>query len=133
MNEAAGTRDGRSKLLRPLIVIVEDDAALLRALRFSLLIEGYRVAVRESGEALLGRRLPRTNACLVLDHRLPGVSGLAALDLLRRREVTLPAILITSQPARALRRLAAALGATIVEKPLLADALSDAIEIALAS
>lgn len=117
---------------RPLIVVVDDDAAVCGALKFSLELEGFQVDVCASGEALLARELPGDHACLVLDQRLPGMSGLNALDQLRRRNVALPALLITSHPQAALRRAAEHAGVPIVEKPLLGDTLVRSIRAALA-
>jgi FixJ family two-component response regulator len=59
----------------------------------------------------------------VLDERLPGVSGLAALARLRARGVGLPAVLITTHPLPILREAARAAGVEILEKPLLGDGL----------
>jgi FixJ family two-component response regulator len=67
----------------------------------------------------------------VLDERLSGMSGLQALAALRKRAVTLPAILITSHPQPQLRNAAKAASVPIVEKPLIGDALLTAIRIAL--
>lgn len=112
---------------RPLVVIADDDAALCAALEFSLEAEGYAVETCGSGEALLLKDLPLARACLVIDERLPGVTGLDALAQLRRRGVRLPAFVITSNPGPVTRANADALGAPIVEKPLLGDALLDRI------
>jgi FixJ family two-component response regulator len=115
----------------PLVVVVDDDAALRHALTFSLELEGFQVEGCDSGEALLARALPDRDTCLVIDERLPGVSGLQALRKLRARAVALPAVLITSNPKAALRQAAAAAGVPIVEKPLLGDALLGSIRAAL--
>jgi FixJ family two-component response regulator len=116
---------------RPLVILVDDDEALRSALKFSLELDGYDVATCSSGEDLLDQHLPGGHACLVIDERLPGIAGLDALAQLRRRNVHLPALLITSTPRPALRRKAAAAGVPIVEKPLLCDALSASIREAL--
>ena len=113
--------------IRPLVLLVEDDVSLRGALAFSLQIEGYRVEICESGEALLMRPPPVRPACLVVDQRLAGISGLDALAVLRGRRVNLPAILITTQPTAALRRRAVVIGVRIVEKPLLDAELFAAI------
>ncbi|WP_083770973.1 response regulator [Phenylobacterium zucineum] len=118
--------------LPPLIVIVDDDPGLAGGLKFSLEAEGYRVETLETGEALLLRDLPEADCCLVVDERLPGISGLNALAQLRRRGVDLPALLITSNPSPVLRDAAAAAGTPIIEKPLLGDALLQPIADALA-
>ena len=106
----------------PTVVLVDDDVALLQALRFSLEIDGYQVATCETGEQLMQMTLP-AEACLVIDFRLSGLSGLDVLDDLRRRGVALPAILITSYASPSLHARARRAQATVVEKPLLGDAL----------
>ena len=118
---------------QPTVIIVDDDAELLRALRFSLELDGMAVATHLSGESLVPANLPRDNGCLVLDYRLPSVDGLEVLEGLRRSDVTLPAILITSHASPAVRDRARAAGAVLVEKPLLGDALVSAIRDALAA
>ncbi|MDP2229103.1 MAG: response regulator [Moraxellaceae bacterium] len=107
----------------PTVVLLDDDAALCRALTFSLEIEGYRVKSCASGEELMIQDLPRDGACLVLDYRLAGMSGLDVLQALRERGVRLPAVLITSNPTPGVRADAARLQAQVVEKPLLGDLL----------
>lgn len=107
----------------PLVVIVDDDAAVRSALSITIDLDGYRVATCASGEALLQMDLPADGACLVIDERLPGLSGLHALGELRQRGCSLPAALITSHPSRQLRWTAARAGAPVLEKPLLGDGL----------
>lgn len=115
----------------PKVVIVEDDAAVRAALAFTLELEGFGVECCGSGEALLLQALPSTGACLLIDERLPGMSGLDALQMLRDRKVTLPAILMTSHPDRALRSAALTAGVPILEKPLFGDAMILAIRAAI--
>lgn len=115
----------------PLVVIVDDDAAVRAALEFTLELEGFDVVSCSSGEALLLRDLPTRHACLLIDERLPGITGLDALHQLRDRHVTLPAILMTSHPSASVRAAAKAAGVPILEKPLLGDALTVAIRQAL--
>jgi two-component system, LuxR family, response regulator FixJ len=114
--------------VRPLILLVEDDAALGRALKFSLEVDGYRVELMDRAEALLGRAFPAGRVCVVTDLNLPGLSGIEALEELRRRGVTAPAILVTTQPGPVLLRRAADANATPLEKPILDDRLKTAIE-----
>lgn len=113
------------------IVLVDDDAALRQALKFSLEIEGFDVDVCETGEDLMAHVLPGKDACLVLDYKLGGITGLDALEKLRARGVNLPAILITSNPTVSTRSRAQRAGAAIVEKPLLGDLLIAKIRSAL--
>ncbi len=105
------------------VILLDDDDALRQALTFSLEIEGYRVEACRSGEQLVSRDLPARGACLLIDERLERLGGLDALEQLRRRGVTLPAILITSYADRQVRARARLFRAAVVEKPLLGDAL----------
>ncbi|MBW8816015.1 MAG: response regulator [Caulobacterales bacterium] len=115
----------------PTVFVIDDDAAVRRALAFALELEGFEVETFESGEALLLRDTPRLPGCLVLDERLPGISGLETLRQLRERQVDLPAILMTSHPNLTMRAAAAAARAPILEKPLLGETLARAIREAL--
>ncbi|HEX5263501.1 MAG TPA: response regulator [Phenylobacterium sp.] len=115
----------------PTVLVVDDDAAVRTALEFTLELEGFDVVTCESGEALLLRDLPARNACLVIGERLPGISGMETLQRLRARQVTLPAILVSSHPKAAFRAAAEAAGAPILEKPLIGDALMTSIHDAL--
>lgn len=107
----------------PRVLLVDDDAALRAALQFALQLEGLSVETFASAEDLLEQADVTGVGCLVLDQNLPGMSGLELLAVLRRGKVTVPALLITTHPAAALRREAKAADVEIVEKPLLSDAL----------
>lgn len=111
---------------RKTIRIVDDDAAVLGSLRFSLEIEGYDVEAFSSADEFLAA-MPKAGACLLIDQNLPGMTGLDLLDEIRRRGGSSPAVLITSRASAAILRRAAAAGALIVEKPLLGNTLIDAI------
>lgn len=113
------------------ILIVDDDPAVRAALQFSLELEGYGVDVYPTGEALLAASLPTDHACLLIDERLPGISGMETLCRLRQRGVALPAIFITSHPNPHFRSQAAMAGAPILEKPLIGDGLAASIRGAL--
>ena len=109
------------------VFVVDDDEAVLNSLRFALEIEGFEVRLFHSGGELLRQATFPKSGCLVLDYKLPEGDGLQALAVLRRRGVSLPAILITSHPSEGIRGRAAAAGVVIVEKPLLGNALIEAI------
>jgi two-component system, LuxR family, response regulator FixJ len=113
------------------VVVIDNDSAVLGALKFALEIEGFAVVPYRSGAAVLAEREFPTLGCLVIDFKLPDVDGLSLLASLRDRAVKLPALLTTSNPSQPLRNRAAAAGVAIVEKPLLGNALVDAIQLAL--
>jgi FixJ family two-component response regulator len=115
----------------PVLLVVEDDVAVLNSLKFCLEIEGFEVKLYANGEELLnGPDLPRFG-CLVLDYHLPDMTGLELLAKIRSRGVDLPAIMITSHPGLPLHRNAAAAGVAIVDKPLLGNRLTETIRGAL--
>jgi FixJ family two-component response regulator len=120
-------------LLPYLIAVVDDDRSVRDALKFALELEGYTVETFDSAESLLAEAFPQRMDCLVIDQRLPGLNGLDLLGALRKRAVDAPAILMTSHPDANLRRNAAAARAPIVEKPLISQALTSAINQALQS
>jgi FixJ family two-component response regulator len=114
-----------------IVLAVVDDPALRAALQFALEVEGFRVDTFASGEELLARNpLPR-QACLLLDHVTPRVDGFEIAAALRRRGVDFPAILMTADAGGGLRRRAIADGLTVVEKPLLGNAVAEAIWVVL--
>lgn len=126
------TADSASNPARPCVILVDDDPAVTHAIQFSFDLEGLDVRSFRDGESLLAAGdLPQTG-CLILDHNLPGMDGLALLDRLRAAGIRLPAILITTNPRTALRNRAAAAGVPIIEKPLLTDALLTTVRKALA-
>src|SRR3989442_7927629 len=78
------------------VCIVDDDASLRRSLRNLLMSVGFRVETFQSAELFL-ESVPRENpGCVVLDLRMPGMSG---LDLLRQLAATgsrIPVIILTA-------------------------------------
>jgi two-component system response regulator FixJ len=115
------------------VLIVDDDPAVRSSLQFCLEIEGFLVRTYSSGSDLLNDQNVPQSGCLVIDYRLPSMNGLDLLSELRRRKVMLPAILVTSHPSMFVRAQIAAAGATLIEKPLLNEALFDGIRAAMRS
>lgn len=116
---------------QPAVVVLDDDAALLSSLEFALEMEGYSIKAYHSTEDLLAEVDPPNTGCLILDYNLPGTNGLDVLQTLRAMGVAAPAIIITTEPGATLRRRSEAQGVAIVEKPLLGNALLDAIRVHL--
>jgi FixJ family two-component response regulator len=115
------------------VVVVDDDAAVRAALKFVLEVEGFNVQLYDGSQAVLtAANLPK-RGCLVIDYRMPTIDGIELVAELRRRNVTLPAILISARVTRALRDLAGRAGLTcVLEKPLTDAALVESIRGALA-
>ncbi|MBL8545958.1 MAG: response regulator [Hyphomonadaceae bacterium] len=109
------------------LVLVDDDPHVLNALRFSFETEGYEVRTFARGEDLLEDPPTDPGTCLVIDERLPGLSGLDTVARLRARGISMPAVLITTHPTESMVRRAATAGIGIVEKPLIGDALATTV------
>ena len=120
-----------SSAARPLLLIVDDDAAVLRALAFMAETRGYEVISCATGAEALAE-LDRPVSCLILDQHLSDMQGIRLLGEIRSAGVRAPALLMTTSPSAALRSEAAAAGAPIVEKPLLDESLCQQIENLLA-
>jgi FixJ family two-component response regulator len=117
---------------RNLVVVVDDDEAVRDSLRFSLVIEGFAVRVFSSGQQLLAETSLPAGDCFVVDQNMSGMNGLDLISTLRARNLTAPAILITSHPSAVVRDRAAAAGVPIVEKPFLDVTLVDSVRRSLA-
>ncbi|MFZ5780581.1 MAG: response regulator transcription factor [Pseudomonadota bacterium] len=116
-----------------IILVVDDDAAVRAALKFSLEVEGFNVRLYDGGQAVLSDGKLPVRGCLVIDYRMPDIDGLELIDKLRGRGVTLPAILISGRVTKQLREVAARSGvACVLEKPLSDSALVENIRGVLA-
>jgi FixJ family two-component response regulator len=115
-----------------LIVLVDDDPAVLVSTRFMLEVEGYMVLAHATGDALLASGVPAHATCLVIDYFMPDGNGLDLIERLRRDGVSTPAVLITGRLQAALTHRARAAQVPVVEKPLLGRALIEAIMAATA-
>lgn len=77
------------------VVLVDDDLAVLRSLRFLLEAEGFEVDTFQSGAELLLQPTLPARGCFVIDYCMPVMNGLELLARLRDRHSDLPAILMT--------------------------------------
>lgn len=110
-----------------LVIVVDDDHAVRKALQFSLETEGFTVRAFADGSALLRESELDKCGCFIIDQNMPGMNGLDLIDRLRDRKILAPAILITTGPSQVLRERAVGAGVCIVEKPLLGNILLDEI------
>jgi FixJ family two-component response regulator len=117
----------------PLVCVVEDDGAVRSALKFSLEVEGLAVRVYDGAASLLNDPGLPSCRCLVVDFRMPAIDGLELVQILRKRAVTTPVIMITGQATRDLRFRAQKLGIRrVIEKPLPDGELLKAVQAAIA-
>jgi FixJ family two-component response regulator len=116
----------------PLISIVDDDDALRNSLDDLIQSLGFRTQGFPSAKAFLSSSQARDTACLILDVRMPGMSG---LDLQRRiiaARWRIPIIFITSHADNGAREQALEAGAVaFLYKPFREEELLNAIDAAL--
>jgi two-component system phosphate regulon response regulator PhoB len=84
---------------KPLVLIVEDEAALMTMLRYNLEKQGFRVEEAGDGEEALNRINEVKPDMVLLDWMLPHLSGIEVCRQIRRRPATreLPVIMITAR------------------------------------
>ncbi|MEM6332921.1 MAG: response regulator transcription factor [Planctomycetota bacterium] len=117
---------------RGTVFIVDDDEAVLDSLRW--LVESIRLPVRTypNAAALLAEMPTDEPGCLVVDVRLPGMSGLDLQDRLNRMGIALPVIVITGHGDVPVAIRALKAGAfDFLEKPFSDEVLLDRVRAAL--
>jgi FixJ family two-component response regulator len=81
--------------VEPIVFVVDDDGSMRDALKSLLGSVGLRVETFGSAPGFLQSKLPDVPSCLVLDIRLPGVSGLDFQDELAKADIHTPIIFMT--------------------------------------
>jgi len=116
------------------IFVVDDDPAVCDALAVILLNKGYSVSAFSDGDSFLAAALTRRPACVLLDVRLPGRSGLDSLKELTARGYGVPIIVISGQRDIPTAVKAIQSGAfDFIEKPFNADTVTRRVSEAIAA
>jgi FixJ family two-component response regulator len=116
----------------PTVAVIDDDASVRRALGRLLRSAGLSVEAFAAAEAFLGAEARPPPACLVLDVRLPGLSGLELQARLVAEGRHIPTVFITAYEDGQARRQALAAGALeFLAKPFDEGALLNALAVAL--
>jgi FixJ family two-component response regulator len=115
-----------------IVFVIDDDASLREALKSLLRSVGLEVELFGSAADFLKYKLPDAAACLVLDIRLPGVSGLDFQAELAKADIHVPIIFITGHGDIPMTVRAMKAGAVeFLSKPFRDQDLLDAVQIAL--
>lgn len=80
---------------KPVIFVVDDDASVRKSLARLLGSHGLTVETFDSAEQFLKREPYDGTGCIILDIRMPGLSGIALQDELARTDYPVPVIFIT--------------------------------------
>jgi RNA polymerase sigma factor (sigma-70 family) len=118
---------------QPIVFLVDDDEAVRDSLSMSLEMAGLRVEGFASAPAFLDAYDPARPGCLVLDVRMPDMSGLELQEILAARRINIPIIFITGHGDVPMSVKAVKAGAVdFLEKPFKKEVLLERIHEALA-
>ena len=117
-------------MIKPrLVFVVDDDSSARSGIARLLRTAGHDVRAFASAEEFLDDFDPETFGCLVLDARMPGMSGEELLAELKTRGVHLPIIAVSADDDPETRRAAHRMNAAaFFRKPVDGSALLDAID-----
>jgi FixJ family two-component response regulator/signal transduction histidine kinase len=116
----------------PLVCIVDDDATVRESLARLCAAQGWGVAAYASAEEFLARQPPGAVGCMLLDHQMPGMSGLELQQELARRGAAPPIVFLTGHGELAAGVHAMKLGALdFLAKPADAGVLVEVVRRAL--
>ena len=116
----------------PTVIIVDDDLSVREALSSLLRSVGLRAECFASPQELFASEKMRSGSCLVLDVRLPGISGLEVHREIQKIGINLPTVFITGHGDVPMSVRAMRAGAVeFLTKPFRDQELLDAVQIAL--
>ena len=116
------------KLSLAFVYVIDDESPMRRAIERILLQYKIPCKLFESAETFLQIAKPDMNGCLILDIRMPGMSGLQLLEVLNARQIELPVIMLSGAGTISLAVTAMRTGAIdFVEKPFDTDYLIDRV------
>ncbi len=111
-----------------MVYLIDDDESVRRALQRLLRSAGFEVKAFSSAEAFLQSGNFDVGACMVLDIRMPGLTGFDLQEKLASMEIRIPVITVSAFDDAETRERARILGAVaFFRKPVDGEALIDAI------
>ncbi|MCM8856238.1 MAG: response regulator transcription factor [Candidatus Thiodiazotropha sp.] len=118
---------------RPTVFVVDDDQAMRNSLKWLIESVSMQVETFESADAFINSYYPGRSGCLLLDVRMPGMSGLELQEYLRANQIAIPVIIITGHGDVPMAVRAMKSGAIdFIEKPFNDELLLESIRHALA-
>lgn len=116
----------------PLVFVIDDDSSVRSSLKFLLSTVGLQAETFDSANSFLQKRRPDVPSCLVLDVRLPGVSGIDFQRELTARNNPIPIVFLTGHGDIPMSVRAMKAGAVeFLTKPFRDQDLLDAVRVAI--
>ena len=110
------------------VCLVDDDAAVRNAFKLLMKSAGLNLLTFGSAQEFLASFEPKNVGCIILDVRMPGMSGLELQDILRQRKMHIPIIILTGHADVHLAVQAVKTGAfDVLEKPFNQELLLERI------
>jgi FixJ family two-component response regulator len=123
------TEDAKSESI---VFVIDDDASVRGAVKELLDSVGLKVVLFQSGAEFLESTIPDTSCCMVLDVRMPEMSGLKLQEELTKAEVQVPIVFVSGHGDIAMAVRAMKAGAVdFLAKPFSTQDLLDAVFAAL--
>jgi len=111
------------------VYVIDDDSSARNGLARLLRAAGYRVQAYDSGSKFLETLDEHSSGCILLDIRMPGMSGDELALELKDRNINLPIIVVTADDNAGTRRMAREMNALgFFRKPVDGTALLDVIK-----
>ena len=116
-----------------MIYVIDDDESVRKAFKRLLRSVNLDVETFSSAEEFLKSQKPNKNSCIIIDIRMPGLTGFDLQRKLNDQEIRIPVIVISASDDVQIREQARELGAVaFFRKPIDDQALLDAISWATA-
>ena len=120
------------EMTQPMVFVVDDDASMRGAVSNLIRSVGFQVEAFTSAQEFLASTRPDTPCCLILDVRLPQVSGLDIQAELTKAQIHIPIIFVTGHGDVPMSVKAMKAGAVeFLTKPFRDQDLLDAVKVAL--
>jgi len=114
---------------KPIVHIVDDDQAVRDSLQMLMRSENLNALTYGTAEQFLEQYTEREVSCLVLDIRMPGMSGLDLMNLLKTKNIVIPTVFISGHGDINVAVNAMRMGASdFVEKPLDVERLLNSVK-----
>jgi len=117
---------------QPTVFVVDDDQAMRNSLKWLIESVSMQVETYDSADAFIKNYYPGRSGCLLLDVRMPGMSGLELQEYLVKQRISIPVVVITGHGDVPMAIRAMKSGAVdFIEKPFNDELLLESIRHAL--